>query len=102
MGYYIGVDLGTSSVKLLLVDEAGRILNSASREYPLLFPHPGWSEQEPACWWEAVTEGIRDLTKDVDCAQVRGIGCGAHGQHRLCRLYRAEDPVDAQQGAGEL
>ena len=91
MGYYIGVDLGTSSVKLLLVDEAGRILNSASREYPLLFPHPGWSEQEPACWWEAVTEGIRDLTKDVDCAQVRSIGCGGQ-MHGLVALD-AQDAV---------
>ena len=50
MSFYIGVDLGTSSVKLLLVDGDGRILNSVSREYPLLFPHPGWSEQDPACW----------------------------------------------------
>ena len=41
---YIGIDLGTSSVKLLLMDGAGRILNVVSREYPLSFPHPGWSE----------------------------------------------------------
>ncbi len=43
MNTYIGVDLGTSSVKLLLVDAGGRILNTVSRAYPLCFPHPGWS-----------------------------------------------------------
>ena len=41
--YFIGVDLGTSAVKLLLMDEEGKIVNIVSREYPLYFPHPGWS-----------------------------------------------------------
>lgn len=45
--YYIGIDLGTSAVKLLLMDETGRIDNIVSREYGIAFPHPGWSEQEP-------------------------------------------------------
>ena len=45
--YYIGIDLGTSAVKLLLVDAKGAIKKSVSREYPLFFPHPGWSEQNP-------------------------------------------------------
>ena len=44
---YIGIDLGTSSVKLLMMDEKGNIRNGVSREYPLSFPHPGWSEQNP-------------------------------------------------------
>ena len=43
---YIGVDLGTSAVKLLLMDENGTIHKIVSREYPLYFPHPGWSEQK--------------------------------------------------------
>ena len=42
---YIGVDLGTSAVKLLLMDENGKIHKIVSKEYPLYFPHPGWSEQ---------------------------------------------------------
>ena len=42
--YYIGIDLGTSAVKLLLVDETGAIAGSVTKEYPLFFPHPGWSE----------------------------------------------------------
>ena len=49
--YYIGIDLGTSAVKLLLMDEIGSIANIVSREYPITFPHPGWSEQDPADWY---------------------------------------------------
>ena len=56
--YYIGIDLGTSAVKLLLMDETGSIANIVSREYPIAFPHPGWSEQDPADWWAAVCDGI--------------------------------------------
>ena len=43
---YIGVDLGTSAVKLLVMDETGDIKKIVSKEYPLFFPHPGWSEQK--------------------------------------------------------
>ena len=79
--YYIGIDLGTSAVKLLLVDEQGQILKSVTKEYPLHFPQPGWSEQEPADWWKAVQHGILQLTEHVDKSLIRGIGCGGqmHG-----------------------
>ncbi|HBY72303.1 MAG TPA: xylulokinase, partial [Lachnospiraceae bacterium] len=63
---YIGVDLGTSSVKLLLMDEAGDIKSIVTREYPLYFPKPGWSEQNPEDWYTALVDGIRELTKDCD------------------------------------
>ena len=43
--YYIGVDLGTSSVKLLLMDKQGTVVKTVSKEYPISFPKPGWSEQ---------------------------------------------------------
>ena len=49
---YIGVDLGTSAVKLLLMDESGKVLNIVSKEYPISFPMPGLSEQNPCVWWE--------------------------------------------------
>lgn len=70
---YVGVDLGTSSVKLLLMDEAGNIKNIAMREYPLYFPKPGWSEQNPEDWYSAVVDGIKELTKDCDKSQIDGI-----------------------------
>ena len=56
---YIGVDLGTSAVKLLLMDEKGAIKKIVSKEYPLFFPHPGWSEQKPEDWFEQTMAGLR-------------------------------------------
>ena len=58
---YIGVDLGTSAVKLLLMDGEGKIQKVVSREYPLFFPHPGWSEQNPEDWYQQSMECIREL-----------------------------------------
>ena len=69
---YIGIDLGTSAVKLLLMEKDGEILNIVSREYPIAFPHPGWSEQAPTDWWNTVKEGIPALLHSfahADCAQ---------------------------------
>lgn len=79
--YYIGIDLGTSAVKLLLVDEHGQILNSVTKEYPLEFPQPGWSQQAPEDWRSAVLEGIPQLLQGFDSSLVAGIGCGGqmHG-----------------------
>ena len=79
--YYIGVDLGTSAVKLLLVAEDGQICNSVTKEYPLEFPQPGWSQQNPEDWRKAVLEGIPQLLEGFDGSQVAGIGCGGqmHG-----------------------
>ena len=59
---YIGIDLGTSAVKLLLMDGDGRIKKIVSREYPLYFPRPGWSEQSPEDWFLKSMEGMRELT----------------------------------------
>lgn len=79
--FYIGVDLGTSAVKLLLMDSDGKIVNIVSKEYPLYFPHPGWSEQKPEDWYEQTVIGIKELIRDVDKSQVAGISFGGqmHG-----------------------
>ena len=82
---YIGVDLGTSSVKLLLVDETGAILKTVTRDYPLSFPEPGWSEQEPEDWWQACVSGIRELIANQDASGIKGIGCGGQ-MHGLVAL----------------
>ena len=78
---YIGIDLGTSAVKLLLVDEKGTIHAEVSKEYPVFYPQSGWSEQNPEDWKKAVIDGVKELTADVDKAQIAGIGCGGqmHG-----------------------
>ncbi len=78
---YIGVDLGTSAVKLLLMNEKGGIENIVSKEYPLEFPHPGWSQQKPEDWWEQTVAGLKELTKDADKSKIAGISFGGqmHG-----------------------
>ena len=85
MNLYIGIDLGTSAVKLLLVNETGEILKTVTKEYPLRFPQPGWSEQDPADWWRAVQHGILQLTEHEDKSAIRGIGCGGQ-MHGLVAL----------------
>lgn len=82
---YIGVDLGTSAVKLLLMDAEGKIKNIVSKEYPLYFPHPGWSEQSPEDWFAQTMEGIRELTAEVDKSEVAGISFGGQ-MHGLVTL----------------
>ncbi len=78
---YLGVDLGTSSVKVLLVDETGAVRKTASRTYPLEFPQPGWSQQNPADWWNAVVQCIPELLEGEDKSQVAGLSVGGqmHG-----------------------
>ena len=88
---YIGIDLGTSAVKLLLMDEEGQIKNEISREYPLEFPQPGWSQQNPADWQKAVWEGIPLLLEGFDGSQVAGIGAG--GQMHGLVVLDEEDRV---------
>ena len=89
--YFIGIDLGTSAMKLLLTDEKGVIHNSTAKEYPLLFPHPGWSEQDPREWWNACIAGLRDLLAGFDAGAVAGIGIGGQ-MHGLVTLD-AQDKV---------
>ena len=90
--YYIGVDLGTSAVKLLLMDAKGKIINIVSKEYPLFFPHPGWSEQNPLDWYEKTMEGIRDLVSDIDKSQVAGISFGGQ-MHGLVALDEKDQVI---------
>lgn len=79
--YYIGIDLGTSAVKLLMMDEKGHIAKIVNKEYPIEFPHPGWSQQNPEDWYEKSVEGLKELTTDIDPKQVAGISFGGqmHG-----------------------
>lgn len=81
MKLYIGIDLGTSSMKLLLMDAQGNIRNIVNKSYPLEFPKTGWSQQNPSDWETALYEGIPELLNGVDSANVAGIGCGGqmHG-----------------------
>ena len=63
---YIGIDLGTSAVKLLLMQGDGKILKIVNREYPISFPKPGWSQQNPEDWYRETMAGIQELLQDSD------------------------------------
>lgn len=89
---YIGVDLGTSAVKLLLMDETGSIVNIVSKEYPLEFPHPGWSQQNPEDWFDKTMEGLKELVPAECRGEVAGISFGGQ-MHGLVILDKEDNVI---------
>ena len=61
MNYLIGMDIGTSSTRAIIVDENGKLIASSTSEYPLITPKPGWAEQNPEDWWKASLEVIKEV-----------------------------------------
>lgn len=92
MNKYIGIDLGTSSVKMLLVAKDGEILGSVTREYPICYPKSGWSEQNPYDWYSASIDGLKALLKDVDKTTVKGISFGGQ-MHGLVILDKNDNVI---------
>ncbi|MGH2910763.1 MAG: FGGY family carbohydrate kinase, partial [Solirubrobacteraceae bacterium] len=87
-GRVIGIDVGTSSVKAIAVDEAGAVVGSADRSYPVAMDHPGWSEQDPALWWDATQSALAEVGAD------RCDGIGFSGQmHGLVALDGSDAPL---------
>lgn len=89
---YIGIDLGTSSVKLLLMDGEGTVKNIVSKEYPLYFPRPGWSEQNPEDWYAQTMEGLQELLDGFDKTEVAGISFGGQ-MHGLVALGDKDEVI---------
>ena len=92
MGFYIGIDLGTSSVKLMLVDSKGEIERVTSKEYPVSYPHSGWSEQNADDWWNAICEALPELLEGVDGQEVKGIGVAGQ-MHGLVVLDESDSII---------
>jgi xylulokinase len=90
--YFIGGDLGTSALKLLLVDNEGNIKKSVSKEYPLHFPHPAWSEQNPSDWWNAFQSGIKELIEGRNAEDIKAIGFGGQ-MHGLVVLDNSDNVI---------
>ncbi len=76
MSYFIGIDSSTTATKALLIDEQGKVITVASSEYGYETPHPLWSEQDPALWWDASVASIRQVLSDsgVSGEEIKGIG----------------------------
>ena len=76
MTYFIGIDSSTTATKTLLMDESGSVIEVASSEYTYETPHPLWSEQDPALWWDATVKSIRGVLEKsgVDGNAIKGLG----------------------------
>lgn len=75
----VGLDLGTSSVKVIAVDDDGRVIAQATRSYPLVHPEPGAAEQDPEVWWEAVCASLQEITAIVPDVAAVGLTGQMHG-----------------------
>jgi len=80
MSYLLGIDIGTSGTKTLLVDDRGRIRASVTVEYPSYAPKPAWSEQAPDDWWRATQESIRKALRAAKARPAEVAGIGLSGQ----------------------
>lgn len=89
---FVGIDLGTSAVKLLLMNEKGEIQKIANREYPLYFPRPGWSEQNPTDWYDKTIDGLKELLSECDKSRVAGISFGGQ-MHGLVVLDEKDEMI---------
>ena len=89
--YFIGIDLGTSALKLLLMEESGRIQNVVSEMYPVSFPRPGWSEQHPEDWFAALRRGVPRLCEGIPKEEIKGLSFG--GQMHGLVILDDEDQV---------
>lgn len=92
MNTYIGVDLGTSGAKLLLVAADGNILAENTQSYSVSYPHTGWSEQEPELWLEAIKNGIKQLLLGQNKTEVKGLSFGGQ-MHGLVALDKGDNVI---------
>ncbi len=92
MNYFIGVDLGTSSLKLLLTDVEGQVINSVTKDYSVSYPKSGWSEQKAEDWWSALKLGLPELIKDINGEEVAGLGVAGQ-MHGLVILDKDDNVI---------
>lgn len=92
MRYLIGIDIGTSGTKSILVDEEGRLIASATAEYPMQQPQNGWAEQDPEDWWNGVCVTLRQITRSVPKECIAGIGLSGQ-MNSLVMLDKADSVI---------
>ncbi|MBD3308037.1 xylulokinase [candidate division KSB3 bacterium] len=97
MSYLLGIDIGTSSTKSLLLDESGTLVTTGQQAYDFDTPRPGWAEQDPEVWWTATKESIRQVLHDsrIDPKEIRGVGFSGqmHGPVFLDKAERSIRPA---------
>ncbi len=93
MGYLLGLDIGTTGTKALLIDENGAIVARALSEYLLSTPHPNWAEQDPADWWRATCATIRSVLAEAGISGDQISGVGVTGQMHGSVFLDEDDEV---------
>jgi len=97
MGYLMGIDIGTSGTKTLLIRDDGRLVAKSFADYPLVHPKPGWAEQDPSDWWNATVKSIREVLAkgNVSGEEVLGLGLSGqmHGAVLLDKTHRVLRPA---------
>lgn len=88
----LGIDLGTSSAKVVLATPRGDLLAQSTRGYPVARPHPGWAETDPGQWWTAIVDAVHEVTRARPDATVRGIGFSGQ-MHGVVLADQAGQPV---------
>ena len=89
--HYLGIDVGTTAVKALVVDESGSVIGDAEAPQKLSVPQPGWSEQNPADWWQGTIDAVRAACAQAGVNDVASIGLS--GQMHSSVLLDASDEV---------
>ena len=94
MRYLIGIDIGTSATKTILMDEEGNVAAQAVRDYPLYQPDNGWAEQAPEDWQQAALETLKQVVEQsgVNRDDIQGIGLSGQ-MHGLVMLDEAGNPI---------
>jgi xylulokinase len=93
MAYLLGLDVGTTGTKTLLIDEQGQVVARAVSEYPMLVPRPNWAEQRPSDWWQAVVATIRRVLEESGVSVTAIVGIGLSGQMHGSVFLDAADQV---------
>ena len=90
MKYIAGIDVGTSGVKCIIIDEGGQVIASVTEAYPLSIPQEGWSEQDPADWWAGTQKAMKEAVENSGVDNCDIVGLGFSGQmHGLVALDKA-------------
>ena len=81
---YLGIDLGTSSMKCLLINDKQEICESTSHEIDIMNPKSGWSEQNPSSWVEALKKCLADLSKKINLSEIKAVSFSGHMHGATC------------------
>jgi xylulokinase len=93
MAYLMGIDVGTTSARVLVIDDLGQVVANATAEYPMYTPRPLWAEQNPEDWWQAVLLAIPQALADAQITSAEVAGIGLTGQMHGLVLLDAEGQV---------